>query len=200
MELRPEHISIYLLEVDEGSRLGKEVLSLGSRYGAAQIPDDDVMAVLYERAGEQLARAGYEHYEISNWALPGKRSQHNLKYWRRERYLGFGAGAHSFDGHWRWANAHDPAAYVAAIDANRLPIEQRDEVSSAQALEEEMFLGLRQLEGIDLERIEKQYGVPLQSRIEPLRAQGLLLREGPRVRLAPERLSVSNEVFVALLE
>ena len=71
LRLRPEHISIYLLEVDEGSRLGREILAGGIRYGAAAVPDDDAMADSYERACEQLGAAGYEHYEISNWALPG---------------------------------------------------------------------------------------------------------------------------------
>src|SRR5579872_4189243 len=122
---RPEHVSVYLLEIDEGSRLGKEVLAGGRRYSAEQIPDDEAMASFYEEACERLERAGYEHYEISNWALPGRSSRHNQKYWRREPYLGFGAGAHSFDGRWRWANAHDPAAYVAAIEQGRLPTEQQ---------------------------------------------------------------------------
>jgi putative oxygen-independent coproporphyrinogen III oxidase len=201
LRIRPEHISIYLLEIDEGSRLGRESLAGGSRYGAAAIPDDDAMATFYEHACAELAAAGYEHYEISNWALPGFRSRHNLKYWRREPYLGFGAGAHSFDGRWRWANAHDPAAYVAAIEQGRLPIEQREEVTRAQALEEEMFLGLRQLEGIDLARIEKEYETEsLKPRLSVLLAQGLIEREGTLVRLAPGKLTVSNEVFVALLD
>ena len=156
---------------------------------------------------KRLRQAGYEHYEISNWALPGFRSRHNLKYWRREPYLGFGAGAHSFDGQWRWANAHDPAAYVAAIESGRLPVEQLEEVTPKQALDEELFLGLRQLEGIDLAPIEAQYGAQYEAqyntigaRIEELRAQGLVERDGSRVRLAPARLAVSNEVFVALLD
>ena len=204
LRLRPEHISIYLFEIDEGSRLGKEILSGGARYSAAAVPSDDAMAESYEFACERLARAGYEHYEISNWALPGFRSRHNLKYWRREPYLGFGAGAHSFDGHWRWANAHDPAAYAAAIEQGRLPVEQLEEVTPKMALDEELFLGLRQLEGIDLARIESQYGsqlnAPIGARIEELRAQGLVERSGTRVRLAPARLAVSNEVFVALLD
>jgi oxygen-independent coproporphyrinogen-3 oxidase len=201
LAIRPEHISIYLLEIDDGSRLGGESLAGGSRYGASAIPDDDAMATFYERACAELGAAGYEHYEISNWALPGFRSRHNLKYWRRELYLGFGAGAHSFDGQWRWANAHDPAAYVAAIESGRLPIEQREEVTRAQALEEEMFLGLRQLEGIDLARIEREYQASsLEPRIAELLAQGLIEREGTWVRLAPGKLTVSNEVFVALLD
>ena len=202
--LPPEHISIYLFEIDEGSRLGRELLSGGARYSAAAVPSDDAMAESYEFACERLARAGYEHYEISNWALPGFRSRHNLKYWRREAYLGFGAGAHSFDGRSRWANAHDPAAYGAAIEQGRLPIEQLEEITPRQALDEELFLGLRQLEGIDLASIAAQYGSQftddLGARIEELHAQGLVEREGTRLRLAPARLAVSNEVFVALLD
>jgi oxygen-independent coproporphyrinogen-3 oxidase len=189
-----------LLEIDDGSRLGSEALAGGIRYGAAAIPSDDAMVEFYELAGAELAAAGYEHYEISNWALPGYGSRHNLKYWRREPYFGFGAGAHSFDGRYRWANGHDAASYVASIEAGRLPVEQLRRVTSSEALEEELFLGLRQLAGIDLERLEKQYGVDLESRIAELREQGLLEREGSRVRLAPARLAVSNEVFVALLD
>jgi putative oxygen-independent coproporphyrinogen III oxidase len=198
-QLRPEHVSVYLLEVDEGSRLGREVLSGGARYSADALPSDDAMADSYERACERLAREGYDHYEISNWALPGFRSRHNLKYWRREPYLGFGAGAHSFDGRMRWANAHDPAAYVAKIARGESPAEQIEEVTTAQALEEELFLGLRQLEGIDFARIEAQYDVSLRPRLEALRDDGLVEIEGARIRLAPQRLTVSNEVFVELL-
>jgi len=208
LRLRPEHISIYLFEIDEGSRLGRELLSGGSRYSAAAVPSDDAMAESYEFACDRLREAGYDHYEISNWALPDFRSRHNLKYWRREPYLGFGAGAHSFDGRWRWANAHDPAAYAAAIEQGRLPVEQLEEVTPKQALEEELFLGLRQLEGIDLAAIEAQYGADfsadfketLGARLDELRAQGLVERAGTRVRLAPARLAISNEVFVALLD
>ncbi len=208
LRLRPEHISIYLFEIDEGSRLGREILGGGARYSAAAVPSDDAMAESYEFACQRLREAGYDHYEISNWALPGFRSRHNLKYWRREPYLGFGAGAHSFDGRWRWANAHDPAAYAAAIQRGRLPVEQLEEVTPKQALDEELFLGLRQLEGIDLARIEKQHGAQydarfkerIGARIEELRAQGLIERTGTRVRLAPARLAISNEVFVALLD
>ena len=207
LRLRPEHISIYLFEIDEGSRLGRELLAGGARYSAAAVPSDDAMADSYEFACERLRLAGYDHYEISNWALPGFRSRHNLKYWRREPYLGFGAGAHSFDGHWRWANAHDPAAYAAAIESGRLPVEQLEEVTPKQALEEELFLGLRQLDGIDLAPIQARYGARQQAqyntigaRIEELHAQGLVECDGTRVRLAPARLAVSNEVFVALLD
>ena len=206
--LRPEHVSIYMLEIDEGSRLGREALGGGTRYSAAAIPSDDEIAEFYESACEWLAAAGYDHYEISNWALPGFRSRHNLKYWRREPYLGFGAGAHSFDGTMRWANVHDAAKYVTCIEQGISPREQMETLTPQQALEEEFFAGLRQLDGIDLARIESVYGgnglrdrvAWLRERIEGLRQQGLVEVDGARLRLAPDRLTVSNEVFVALLE
>jgi len=199
LEIRPQHISIYLLEIDEGSRLGKESLAGGSRYSAETIPSDDAMAESYESACARLADAGYEHYEISNWGLPGFRSRHNLKYWRREPYIGLGAGAHSFDGTRRWSNVHDSAKYVACIESGATPREQIERVTAQQALDEELFLGLRQLEGIDLARVEKKYGVSLQARIAALREQGLLEMNGALLRLAPAHLTVSNEVFVELL-
>ena len=197
--LAPEHVSVYVLEVDEGSRLGRELLQGGARYSAGAVPSEDRMAEFYETAQRELRAEGYHHYEISNWAKPGFESKHNLKYWRREPYLGFGAGAHSFSGAERWANAHDAAAYVEAIGQRRLAIEQHEKVSAEQALEEELFLGLRQLDGIDLTRIENEYGVMLAGRFEMLASAGLVEREGSVVRLAEEKLSISNEVFVELL-
>jgi oxygen-independent coproporphyrinogen III oxidase len=197
--LAPEHVSIYLLEIDEGSRLGKELLQGGGRYSAGAVPSEDEMAEFYEVAQESLRGAGYHHYEISNWAKPGFESKHNLKYWRREPYLGFGAGAHSFSGTERWANAHDAAKYVEMVQGGRLPVEQHEALTAGSALEEELFLGLRQLDGIDLAQIEREYGVPLAGRFDPLASAGLVERDGNMVRLAPGRLSVSNEVFVELM-
>jgi oxygen-independent coproporphyrinogen III oxidase len=200
LHLRPEHVSIYMMEIDEGSRLGLEVLQSGERYSAKALPSDDSMANFYEHGCRKLAAAGYGHYEISNWGLPGFESRHNLKYWRREPYFGFGAGAHSFNGSQRWANAHDPAAYADSVLQGRFPVEQLENVSCGQALEEELFLGLRQLAGIDLKGIEEKYGAQLRPRVQDLLAQGLVEWDGPRLRLSPERLTVSNEVFVHLLE
>jgi len=200
VSLAPEHVSIYLLEVDEGSRLGGEILRGGNRYSAGDVPDDDEMAEFYDTACSVLGEAGYEHYEISNWGRPGIASRHNLKYWRREAYLGFGAGAHSFSGTQRWANAHDAAEYVAAVTAGRVPVEQLENLTAESALEEELFLGLRQLEGIDLGRIERAYGVELASRFDPLASAGLIEREGNIVRLAAGKVSISNEVFVELMK
>ncbi|MGB2673108.1 MAG: radical SAM family heme chaperone HemW [Candidatus Acidiferrum sp.] len=198
-KLSPEHVSVYLLEVDEGSRLGLEILQSGARYSAAAVPSDDAMADYYETACAFLGELGYHHYEISNWGRPGFESRHNLKYWRREAYLGFGAGAHSFSGGQRWANAHDAAEYVSAISEGKLPVEQVEAVTRESALEEELFLGLRQLDGINVGRIEREYGVSLANRFEGLESAGLIERQDGIVRLAPARLSVSNEVFVELM-
>jgi oxygen-independent coproporphyrinogen-3 oxidase len=199
LAVRPEHISIYILEIDEGSRLGSESMAGGSRYSAREIPSDDAMAEFYDVACLRLASAGYEHYEISNWGLPGFRSRHNLKYWRREPYIGFGAGAHSFDGARRWSNVHDSARYVRCIEQGMSPREQIELVTPEAALEEELFLGLRQLEGIDLAQIERKYEVSLRERIAPLQRDGFVELDGTRLRLAPDRLTVSNEVFLELL-
>jgi oxygen-independent coproporphyrinogen-3 oxidase len=197
--LAPEHVSVYLLEIDEGSRLGKELLQGGRKYSAGAVPSEDEMAEFYEMAQERLGAAGYHHYEISNWAKPAYESKHNLKYWRREPYLGFGAGAHSFSGTERWANPHDAAAYVGAMQGGRLPVEQHETLTAESALEEELFLGLRQLDGIDLGRIEREYGTTLAGKFDPLALAGLVKRDGSRAWLAPEKLSISNEVFVELL-
>lgn len=206
LRVYPEHVSVYMLEIDEGSRLGREALQGGERYSAGALPSDDDMADFYESAVSQLAAAGYEHYEISNWSLPGRRSRHNLKYWRREPYWGFGAGAHSFDGRTRWANVHDPARYVRLIEQGGSVQEQFEPVMPLQAFQEEIFVGLRQLEGIDLARIEREYApylgdrlATLHQRIEYLRAQGLVELEGTRLRIAPDKLTVANEAMVELL-
>jgi oxygen-independent coproporphyrinogen-3 oxidase len=208
LRLMPEHVSIYMLEIDEDSRLGREALTGGERYSASAIPDDDSMADFYEHAAARLAAAAYDHYEISNWGLPGHHSQHNLKYWRREPYLGLGAGAHSFNGSQRWANVHEPDRYVTLIERNGSAREQFTNVFPPDALSEEFFLGLRQLEGIDFARIEREYDrepwmhdrlATLRQRIDQLQSDGFLEVDGERLRIAPGRLTVSNEIFVQLL-
>src|SRR5260370_194646 len=135
-----EGVSGCLGEVDGGRGVGGEILGGGKRYSAGPVPGDDEMAEFYETACAVLEAAGYRHYEISNWAKPGFASRHNLKYWRREPYLGFGAGAHSFSGTERWANAHDAADYVNAGMGGRLPVEQHEKLTAEGAVEEELFL------------------------------------------------------------
>jgi oxygen-independent coproporphyrinogen-3 oxidase len=209
LDLRTEHISIYMLEVDEGSHLGKESLAGGTRYSAAAIPPDDTQAEFYDSACARLAAAGYDHYEISNWALPERRSRHNLKYWQREPYFGFGAGAHSFDGKRRWANAHDSAQYVSLIEQGISPREQIEPVTLEQSLEEEFFLGLRQLEGIDLGRIRREYSASgnattsrfaaIRRQVDLLCSQSLLKLDSDRLRLAPKHLTISSSILAELL-
>ena len=199
MALSPEHISIYMMEIDEGSRLGLEVLQSGSRYSARDLPSEEAMTEFYELAQVELRAAGYIQYEISNWAKPGRESRHNLKYWRREPYLGFGAGAHSFSGTQRWANRHDAAAYVAAISEGKSAIDSVDTLTPALALEEEFFLGLRRLSGIDLGRIEREYGVSLKEKVGQLASRGMVEAHGNNLRLAADKLSVSSEIIVELL-
>jgi oxygen-independent coproporphyrinogen-3 oxidase len=205
LAIAPEHVSIYLLETDEGSTLGREMLHGGVRFNARRVPSDDEMASFYEHASEALEGAGYEHYEISNWARrttngDGElRSHHNLKYWRREPYLGFGAGAHSFDGEVRQSNTESVTEYLAGMLRAELPVKECEAVGTQQALDEELFLGLRQLAGIDFGRIEKAYGVSLREHIASLAAAGFIEIEGTRARLAPAKLALANEVFVELM-
>jgi oxygen-independent coproporphyrinogen III oxidase len=197
--LGPEHISIYMMEIDEGSRLGLEVLQNGTRYSAKELPSEESVADFYEVAQAALKSAGYLQYEISNWAKAGFESCHNLKYWRREPYIGFGAGAHSFSGTQRWANRHDAAAYVAAISEGKNAIESVDTITPTLALEEEFFLGLRQLSGIELARIEREYGVSIADKIGELAARGMVEKDGDLLRIPTVKLSVLNEIIVELL-
>jgi len=173
------HVSVYMLEVDEDSRLGRELLVLGSRYGAGDVPGEDAIADFYETAVERLAGLGLERYEISNFAQPGFESRHNLKYWKREPYLGFGADAHSFDGTLRWQNPEAAADYVAEPAAlERVP---------AEPVSESFFLGLRLREGVE--------GNAFPDVIEKFVHDGLLERTAGRVRLTPRGVLLSNEVF-----
>jgi oxygen-independent coproporphyrinogen-3 oxidase len=173
------HVSVYMLEVDEDSRLGREILGSGVRYGAADVPADDEIADFYEIAVERLARMGIERYEISNFARPGFESRHNLKYWRREAYLGFGADAHSFDGVMRWQNPESAAEYVAGFPApERVPADPKAE---------KFFLGLRLREGVPSGEFPEV--------IDRFEREGLLERCDGRVRLTARGVLLSNEVF-----
>jgi len=199
MALRPEHISVYLFEIDEKSRLGSEALRHGDRYHADAIPDDDFMTEAYEQACEMLRKAGYIQYEISNFALPGCESIHNRKYWQLKPYVGLGAGAHSFDGQFRWENATSVEEYQSRLEHDESPIcDQRSLTPEAQ-LEEFFFLGLRQMEGVRLADARRRWGPERVERwalkIESLEHDGWLERQNGRLRLADKALLVSNEVF-----
>jgi len=185
--LQPDHASIYMLEVDDDSRLGREILSGGTRYGAAERPSGDLTADLYELAVERLAELGLRRYEISNFARPGHESRHNMKYWLLEPYAGFGSDAHSFDGRLRWQNPESLNEYLGAWQPVSV---ERD------ALEERFFVGLRLTRGIRPEPREWEYfGEPIRRFIE----QGLLETEDGMLRLTSRGVMLSNEVFQEFL-
>ncbi len=201
--LEPEHVSVYIFEIDEKSRLGSEVLRHGERFDAGAVPDEDFMANAYEAAREFLGSAGYRQYEISNFARPGFESRHNLKYWRREPYSGLGPGAHSFDGIRRWENVTSAADYQARIAAGRSPIAKLRALTETEQLEEYFFLGLRECEGVDLAPVRRQWGAEAEKTIErlvnELSERRLVERANGRLRLRPEAYLVSNEVFQQFL-
>ena len=192
-KLNPPHVSVYMLEVDEDSRLGSEVLLNGKRYGAPDVPRDEQIAGFYELAVEELARWGILRYEISNFARPGFESLHNLKYWRLEPYAGFGADAHSFDRCWRYQNVEKADDYVRHIGDRG---SARVGKTAANLQEEKFFVGLRLAEGIRPAANEWSfYAQP----IERFLAAGLLERSGDALRLTNRGVLVSNEVFAEFL-
>jgi oxygen-independent coproporphyrinogen-3 oxidase len=183
------HASIYMLEVDEDSRLGSEVLLNGARYGARDVPDEGAIAGFYEIAVEELRNSGLARYEISNFAKPGFESRHNLKYWRREPYIGFGADAHSFDGIRRWQNVESAQEYA---QRSRLGQSLRAEETLACAEEEKFFVGLRLAAGVETDDADwlKYAGT-----FERLLAGGVMERDGRNLRLTARGIMVSNEIF-----
>ena len=192
--LDPPHVSVYLFEIDEDSRLGLEVIQGGSRYNAQAMPGEDLMTELYETAVERLRAAGIERYEISNFARPGAESLHNLKYWRREPYVGFGADAHSFDGDLRSANVETAGDYVARW---REGASVTAGTTGVNAQEERFFVGLRLLGGVEPEL--EDY-VKYSASIDRLLDAGLLERAGARIRLTDRGVLLSNEVFAEFLD
>ena len=221
------HVSVYMLEVDEDSRLGNELLAGGSRYHAHFVPDDDLTADLYLAARERLEKGGMQQYEISNFARPVTHgvglcdSRHNLKYWTRQPYLGFGVDAHSMlparaqvraqsaeavrfatpgslEGYSQAAG--DPQPIAARI---RQLLSSRTLVDRAGALEESFFLGLRMNRGVSLAELKKQFGDEAvdshHSIVTELVEGGLLVEAGERLRLTARGCLLSNEVFARFL-
>jgi oxygen-independent coproporphyrinogen-3 oxidase len=175
------HVSVYMLEVDEDSRLGLEILGGGGRYGAREVPGEDQIAEFYETAVERLHRLGLERYEISNFARPGAESRHNLKYWLLEPYAGFGADAHSYDGWVRRQNAETVQQYIERPEAASEP---------ADARRERLYVGLRLTDGVPW-MAARGFEEPVQRFLDG----GLLERQGDRLRLTPRGIMLSNEVF-----
>jgi len=196
---RPAHASLYLLELHSGVPLGDEMARAG-----LTLPPEEVAASMYERAIDCLEAAGYEHYEISNFALPGYRSRHNLKYWTDGEWVGFGCSAHSTLDAVRWESVRSAADYVARIEAGRTAAAAVRRLTPDERLEEALFMRLRLLEGIDLDQTARSHGVDVWARyggrLRDALDAGLLTRDGARLRLTRRGLMLSNEVMAVFIE
>ncbi len=193
--IRPAHVSIYMLDLDERSPLYHLVAK--GRYA---IPEDDMVSDLYLQTLSVLRSHGYEHYEISNFAQPGFESRHNLKYWKREPVLGFGVGSHSFDGKLRSANHSKMSAYLEAVEGGRAPVDWSQSVNENDRLAEILFLGLRLSRGLDWSEIRREYStekriVEYEAALHDWSQKGLLEWRDSVVRLTPSGMLVSNEMF-----
>jgi len=196
--LGPDHVSVYLLESDKDTPLGRSV-----RSGRTRVAGDDAMAALYERTVAVLEDAGFPLYEISNFAPEAHRSRHNLKYWTDAPYAGFGLGAAAYLRGARRTNRRDLDGYLADLDAGNDPVATREPYDRDRRLEEALFLGLRVAEGVDLAALGARYGADPKSRHadawERGTAAGLIVWDGSRVRLTPAGRVRSNELFAELI-
>jgi oxygen-independent coproporphyrinogen III oxidase len=199
----PDHASVYMLEVDDDSRLGREIGSGGLKYYAPQVPADDAIADLYIEAAEILTANGLAQYEISNFAASGAESRHNLKYWQRKPYLGFGLDAHSM-----LRDANGCALRFATTDElepflNSAEWTEPQALTREEELEEAWFLGLRLNEGVSLAELRAEFGEDAVSRFDPILADlasNELIECGEgRVRLTMQGRLLSNEVFSRFL-
>ena len=198
------HASVYMLEVDQDSRLGREVLSAGTRYHADLVPSDDAIAQMYTQSIERLNTAGLEQYEISNFCRPGFQSRHNLRYWRRRPYLGLGLDASSMlaanEDHrvLRSTTTDDLTAYLAGAE----PVETTW-LTPAQQHEEAWFLGLRLNAGVDVAAVQREFGAAMVESalkvVVRLVEAGLLVSDGKTVRLTAQGRLLSNNVFQEFL-
>jgi putative oxygen-independent coproporphyrinogen III oxidase len=185
--LGPEHLSCYALTIEPGTPLGSKVAA-----GLAPGPDPDLQAEMYEAACEELARAGYRHYEVSNWARPGHECVHNVGYWEGRPYLGLGAGAHSYRGGRRWWNVRPPARYVALALGGQQPVGGGEELSPEAARLERLLLGVRRAEGIPASWVSDPAAA------DEYEARGLARRDGGRFVLTEAGMLLANEVVLAL--
>jgi len=193
--MSPEHLSLYLLEVHEGTPLAEQV-----RSGRQPKPDDELAAEMYEMMIDRLTRAGYAQYEISNFTRPGYGSRHNSKYWQLDPVFGFGVSAHSFDGVQRYANERDTARFVDLIETAGSAEVMREDIDSAS---EFVFLGLRMENGIDLSDYNRRFSADLVSSyaddIDRLADAGLIEIDNGRLRLSQRGKLFSNEVFAVFV-
>ena len=194
----PEHLSLYSLIIEEDTPF-----YTWTQEGRIVPGDEDLCADMYEYADERLQAAGYVNYEISNWALPGHQSRHNLTYWRNLPYLGLGAGAHSFFGGKRFSNERSPQAYIQLLKKRALPHVESESVEREQEMSETAFLGLRTAEGLHLPTFAARFGEPFErfagERLRVVEEAGLLEQEHGWLRLSKRGRLLGNEVFLRLL-
>lgn len=198
LSLGPDHLSAYGLKIEEGTPYAR-----WHEKGFLHLPPEELEVRMYEELLERTAACGYEHYEISNFARPGARCRHNEVYWRNEPYLAAGPGAHGYADGVRYALVRDVPEYMDRLAKGEDIVEERRVVDLREAMEDEMILGLRLLEGVDDRVFRRRYGRsmfdvfagPISEQME----KGMLIREGERVRLTAEALWVSNEVFQSFL-
>ena len=199
IELQPEHLSFYLLEVHSGTPLAEHI-----KRGLQPVPDEDLASVMYEWMLGASCAAGYEHYEISNLCRPGFHSRHNVKYWTGAPYYGFGCSAHSYDGQTRrWSNQRDVLKYVELIETGSSPIVDEQQLTGADVRAEAFFLGMRLMRGIDLRAFRESFGIDLLDEhgadLDRFRDAGLLELDGDLLRLTRSGALLSNEVFAAFV-
>ncbi len=201
LALAPEHLSLYLLEVHEGTPLADQI-----KRGFWPAPDADLAAEMYRALAERTRERGYEQYEISNFALTGRESRHNMKYWTGAPFYGFGCSAHSFDGRrLRWSNERDARAYVEPVErGGGEHVVERVELDEDAASAEALFLGLRLLErGVDLGQHRARFRLDVRERyaedLQRFADAGLVRLEGDVLRLTPAGALLSNEVFAAFV-
>jgi oxygen-independent coproporphyrinogen-3 oxidase len=198
LALRTEHISLYGLTLEPGTRF--ERLHAAGRLSKA---DEELEARMYELAIEELTGAGFEHYEISNFARPGFRARHNMVYWRNDPYRGFGAGAVSYMDGTRWMNVRHPREYVRRVRTGEPLAVEQERLDARAALGETLMVGLRLLEGVAFERLERRFGpalvAPVREELGKLGARGLVELDDTGFRLTKQGLMVADSVALALL-
>lgn len=198
IDVGPSHASLYLLEVYPNAPLRDEM----ARGGWSVAPDEDA-AEMYLQGLARLDRAGFEQYEISNLARPGRRSRHNLKYWRAGSWLGAGCGAHSTVDSVRWRNVAGTAEYIGRIGARQSPRLDVRTLSDEERMEEALFMGLRLSEGLGLSEMHQRYGCDVWERygaeLLPFVDAGWLVRQPDRIALTRPGMLVANEIMMVFI-
>ncbi len=189
LALEPEHISVYGLSVEPDTPLGRWVAE-----GRETLPDEDRYGEEYLRVADRLTSAGYEHYEVSNFALPGREAEHNAAYWRDVAYLGLGSGAHSYVAPERWWNERDWPAYRSRVEAGELPRSDAERLTADAARLERIWLGLRTAAGLDLAVLDPAQ----EERVAQWARAGWAERGDARVRLTPEGWLLLDRLAVEL--